>query len=82
MAWSSSAIWLNALSPEEIIMPLVRSSALSASCRPMGLKEWVMTYSKSRYFRPLRMPGQVPSVYSLMLRMAPKWLLPSGVVIT
>lgn len=82
IAWSSSAIWLTALSPEEIIMPFVRSSTLNASCRPIGLNECVMTYSKSRYFSPLRMPGQVPSVYSLMLRMAPKWFFPPGVLIT
>ncbi len=57
MAKSSSWIWLTALSPDEIIMPLVRSSTFSASWRPIGLKEWVTTYSKSRYFRPFRMPG-------------------------
>ena len=45
IARSSSTIWLTALSPEEIIMPLVRSSTLSASPRPIGLNEWVMTYS-------------------------------------
>ena len=79
IAWSSSAIWLTALSPDEIIIPLVRSSTRSASCRPIGLKEWVITYSKSRYFSPLRIPGQVPSQYSLMFRIAPYTLRPSGV---
>ena len=51
-------------------MPLVRSSARRPSALAWGVKEWVITYSPSRYFKPFKMPGQVQN--------GPKVAMPLG----